>query len=183
MTTENNDLKNKNESLNSSNSMLEIDVACLTDKVSSLMQEIDDLKITLGKFVKGKNNLDTMLGMKVNFQKEGLGYTPPAQNTFKRPINVSHVSKPSTSKYVHAYQKITMPQFNSPKFAEHVNSHALKKNHVIKNSNGSSMSRISCYYCGKLGHHIANCHAKKNSKMIKSVWIPKYILDSFINPQ
>ena len=74
LTTENNDLKNENknlkndnESLNSSNSMLEIDVACLTDKVSSLMQEIDDLKITLGKFVKGKNNLDTMLGMKVNF--------------------------------------------------------------------------------------------------------------------
>ena len=74
LTTENDDLKNKNESLkdeneslNSSNSMLEIDVACLTKKVSSFMQEINDLKITLEKFVKGKNNLDTMLGMKINF--------------------------------------------------------------------------------------------------------------------
>ena len=107
--------------------MLEIDIACLTDKISSLMQESDDLKITLEKFVKGKNNLDTMLGMKVNFQKEGLGYIPPVQNVFKRPINVSHVSKPSTSKYVHAYQKITMPQFNHLKFAEHANSHTFKK--------------------------------------------------------
>ena len=107
--------------------MLEIDVTCLTDKVSSLMQEIDDLKITLGKFVKGKNNLDTMLGMKVNFQKESLGYTPPAKNVSQRPINTSYVSKPSTSKYVHAYQKITMPKFNPPKFTEHANSHALKK--------------------------------------------------------
>ena len=135
LTTKNEILKNENESLNSSNSILEIDVACLTDKVSSLMQEIDDLKITLGKFVKGKNNLDTMLGMKVNFQKEGLGYTPPVQNAFKRPINISHVSKPSTSKYVHAYQKITMPQFNPPKFAEHAKSYAFKKNHVMRNSN------------------------------------------------
>ena len=130
LTTENDDLKNKNESLkneneslNSSNSMLEIDVACLTDKVSSLMQEIDDLKITLGKFVKGKNNLDTMLGMKVNFQKEGLGYNPPAQNASQRPINASHVSKPSSSKYVHSYQKIIMPKFNPPKFVEHDNSY------------------------------------------------------------
>ena len=45
------------------------------------------------------------------------------------------------------------------------------------------MFRISCYYCGKLGHHIANCHAKKNPKVIKAVWIPKYILDSFTNMQ
>ena len=90
--------------------MLEIDVACLTEKVSSLMQEIDDLKLTLGKFVKGKNNLDTMLGMKVNFQKEGLGYTSPAQNACQRPIYASHVSKPSSSKYVHIYQQIIPPK-------------------------------------------------------------------------
>ena len=147
------------------------------------MQEIDDLKITLGKFVKGKNNLDTMLGMKVNFQREGLEYTPPAQNAFKRPINVSHVSKPSSSKYVHSYQKITMPKFNPPKFVEHANSYTFKKNHVMRNSNVRSMSRISCYYYGKLGHHIANCYAKKNSKVIKTVWISKYILDSFTNMQ
>ena len=81
LTTENKSLKNENESLNSSNSILEIDVSCLTEKVSSLMLEIEDLKLTLKKFVKGKNTLDTILGIKVNFQKEDLGYTPHVKST------------------------------------------------------------------------------------------------------
>ena len=143
LTTENESLKNENESLNSLNSMFEIDVACLTKKVSSLMQEIDDLKLTLEKFMKGKNTLDTILGMKVNFQKEGLGYTPPVKSTPQRPINSSHATKSFSSKYVHSYQTITMPKFTPPKFVEHVNSYAFKKNHVMKNSNVRNMSRIS----------------------------------------
>ena len=64
---ENEVLKNENESLKSSNSLLEVDIAYLTDKVSTLMKEVDDLKFTLTKFVKGKNTLNTILSMKVNF--------------------------------------------------------------------------------------------------------------------
>ena len=74
-------LKNENESLKSTNSLLEVDIACLTDKVSTLMKEVDDLKFTLIKFVKGKHTLDALLGMKENFQREGLGYTPPVKVT------------------------------------------------------------------------------------------------------
>ena len=154
LTADNENLKKENESLNSLNSILEIDVSYLTEKISSLMQEIEDLKLTLGKFVKGKNTLDTILGMKVNFQKEDLGYTPPIKSTPQRPINSSHATKPSSSKYVHSYQKNTMTKFTPPKLLEHVNSYAFKKNHVMRNSNVRRMSRISCYHCSKYGHHI-----------------------------
>ena len=53
----------------------------------------------------------------------------------------------------------------------------------MRNSNVRSMSRISCYYCGKHDHHIANYYAKKNPKVIKVVWILKYILEYFTNMQ
>ena len=74
-------LKNENKSLKSTNSLLEVDIACLTDKVSTLIKNVDDLKFTLTKFVIGKHNLDTILSIKVNFQREGLNYTPPAKVT------------------------------------------------------------------------------------------------------
>ena len=60
-------LKIENESLINKIALLEVDNASLIDKLSSSMNEIEDLKSTLGKFVKGKNTLDTMLGMKVNY--------------------------------------------------------------------------------------------------------------------
>ena len=60
-------LKNENDSLKSTNNLLEIDFACLIDKISTLVKEVDDLKFTLARFVKGKNTLDTILGIKVNF--------------------------------------------------------------------------------------------------------------------
>ena len=133
------------------------------------MQEIEDLKLTLRKFVKGKNTLETILGMKVNFQK-GLGYTPPVKSTPQRPINSTHATKPSTSKYVHSYQKITMPKFTPLKFIEHVNSYVLKKNHVMSNSNVRNKFKIIFNYCGKHDHHhITNYYVQKNLKMIKAV--------------
>ena len=45
------------------------------------------------------------------------------------------------------------------------------------------MSRIVCNYCEKQGHHIANCHVEKNPRMVKVVWIPKYILKPITNLQ
>ena len=69
---ENDLLKYEKESLVNKVALLDLDIATLTDKLSSSLHEIDDLKFTLVKFVKGKNTLDTMLGIKVNFQREGL---------------------------------------------------------------------------------------------------------------
>ena len=41
--------------------MLDLDVTCLTYKLFTLMHEIDDLKYTLTRFMKGKNTFDTLL--------------------------------------------------------------------------------------------------------------------------
>ena len=60
-------LKAENDSLSIKNTILDLDVTCLTDKLSTLMREIDDLKYTLARFVKGKNTIDAMLGTKMNF--------------------------------------------------------------------------------------------------------------------
>ena len=76
-----------------------------------------------------------------------------------------------------------MPKFNPPKFIEHVNSYALKKNHVMSNSNVRSKSKIICNYCDKCDHHITNCYVQKNPRMVKPVWIPKHILESVTNMQ
>ena len=132
-------MKNENDFLKSTNTLFEVDGACLTDKISTLVKEVDDLKFTLARIVKGKNTLDTILSMKVNFQKEGLGYTPPTKVTPQKSFNTSHVSKPSSTKYVHVCQKVS-----SPKLVEHVESYASKKYHVNRNSNVRSMYRISC---------------------------------------
>ena len=74
--TENDCLKSENVKLANKIAMLELDVESLTDKLSSYMHEVEDLKYTLARFVKGKNTLDSMLWMKTNFQRKGLGYTP-----------------------------------------------------------------------------------------------------------
>ena len=99
---ENNCLKSKNVKLVSKIAMLELDVESLTEKLSSSMHEVEDLKYTLGKFVKGKNTLNSILGMKINFQREGLGYTPLRSLLLKnlRPIsNLQNLSRELTFMY------------------------------------------------------------------------------------
>ena len=78
---ENENLKSKNACLVNKVALLELDVESLTDKLSSSMHEVEDLKYTLARFVKGKNTLDSMLSMKINFQREDIRYTPPKKFT------------------------------------------------------------------------------------------------------
>ena len=60
-------MKFENAKLVNKITMLELDVETLTEKLSNSMHEVEDLKYTLGRFVKGKNTLDSMLGIKTNF--------------------------------------------------------------------------------------------------------------------
>ena len=130
-------MKSKNKSLINKITLLDLDLVSLNDKLSSSLHEVDDLKYTLVKFIKGKNTLDTMLGMKVNFQREGLNYTPPTKVTPQKSMNTSHVSKPSTSKYAHILQKVT-----PLKFKQYIVSYTLKKLHVNRNSKARIMPKI-----------------------------------------
>ena len=107
----NESLKSENESLINKITLLDLDLVSLNDKLSSSFHELNVLKYILAKFVKSKNILGTMLNMNVNFQREGLGYTPPTKVTPKKSINASLVSKPSTSKYAHVLQKVRPPKF------------------------------------------------------------------------
>ena len=157
--------------------MLELDVETLTEKLSNSIHEVEDLKYTLGRFVKGKNTLDFMLGIKTNFQREGLGYTPPEKSTPQKSKTILQPPKFVKGTYVHVSQKIT-PIIPPRKTV----THAPKKIHEIKNHSNKSMSRIVCNYCGKHGRHISHCQIRKNSMNFKCVWIPKHVLRSFANP-
>ena len=154
----NNCLKSENAKLANKVTMLELDIESLTDKLSSSMHEVEDLKYTLVRFVKGKNTLDSMLGMKTNFQREGLGYTPPEKSTPQKSKTILQPSKSFKGTYVHVSQKIT-PITPSRKIV----THAPKKTHEVKHYNNRSMSRVVCNYCVKYGHHITNYQFRKNS--------------------
>ena len=149
----------------------------LTQKLSSSTYEVDDLKYTLARFVKGKNTFDSMLGMKINFQREGLGHTPPKKSTPQKSKTILQPPKFVKGTYVHVSQKIT-PITPLRKIV----THAPKKTHEIKKYYNRSMSRVICNYCGK-HHHIAHCQIRKNSLNFKCVWIPKHVLKSFANSQ
>ena len=107
---ENNYLKFKNAKLVNKITMLELDVETLTEKLSNSMHEVEDLKYTLGRFMKRKNTLDSMLGIKTNFQREGLGYTPPEKSTPQKSKTIPQPPKFVKGTYVHVSQKIT-PSF------------------------------------------------------------------------
>ena len=174
----NNYLKSENAKLVSKIVILEFDVEYLTEKLSNSMHEVEDLKYTLGRFVKGKNTLDSILGIKINFQREGLGYTPPEKSTPQKSKTIPQPSKFVKGTYVHVSQKIT--PITPPR---KIITHAPKKIHEVKKHYNRSMSRVICNYCAKHGHHIANCQIHKNSLNFKCVWIPKHVLKSFANPQ
>ena len=158
--------------------MLELDVESITEKLSSSLHEVEDLKYTLGRFVKGKNTLDSMLEIKTNFQREDLRYTPPEKSTPQKSKTISQPSKFVKGTYVHVSQKIT--PITPPR---KIVTHAPKKTHEIKQHYNRSMSRVICNYCAKYGHHITNCQIRKNSFKFKCVWIPKHVLKSLANPQ
>ena len=93
-----------------------------------------------------------MLGMKTNFQREGIGYTPPEKSTPQKSKTVPQSSKPIMGTYIHVAQKFT--PINTSKYLV---SHASRKTHQFRNHIDRSMSRVVCNYCGKHGHHIVNC--------------------------
>ena len=108
--------------------MLDLDVTCLIDKLSTLMHEIDDLKYTLVRFVKDKNTLDAMLRMKVNFQKEGLGYTPSTNASCSKHVNSSYFKKVDGVKNykVRSMTKLVCNYYSKPNY--HVSNCQIKKN-------------------------------------------------------
>ena len=87
---ENDLLKSKKESLLNKVALLYLDISNLTDKLSSYLHEIDDLKFTLTRFLKGKNTLD--IGHKGEFSKRRSwlhstykNYTPKIYEYFSHP--------------------------------------------------------------------------------------------------
>ena len=70
--------------------------------MSAILKENCDMKETISKLIKGKQSLDQVLSIPINFQKEGLGYTLNQRNapTTKNPISfVKATNCPSTSQY------------------------------------------------------------------------------------
>ena len=68
--------------------------------MSAVLKENSDMKETISRLIKGKQGLDQVLSIPVNFQKEGLGYTLNQKNTpkTKNPISfVKATNSPSTS--------------------------------------------------------------------------------------
>ena len=69
--------------------------------MSTVVKEHSELKETIFRLIKGKQSLDQILSIPVNFQKEGLGYTLNKKNApkTKNPIPfVKATSDPSTSR-------------------------------------------------------------------------------------
>ena len=56
----------------------------LQSENKELRNQVDDLNVCLGKFVKGIDTLGALLGQEVNINKEGLEYTPVKRNISKK---------------------------------------------------------------------------------------------------
>ena len=166
-------------------------------EVVKLQKEIlnkeNDLKanqFSIKKFDKGKQTLDNLLSIPMNFQNEGLGYIPNGKQRIKQSHKkitfVASSSKPSKSPvYTFSHKRPNAyfqgkNTFNSPKHMYTMKASPKQISHIPPNHHPHS-SRMSCYFCGKYGHLIANCTARKNSQKTRAVWIPKHLIYNVTN--
>ena len=83
-------LNDKHTSLNSESEKLKSHASLVLEKnqklncdMSAILKENCDMKETIFRLIKGKQNLDQILSIPINFQKEGLGYTLNQRNAPK----------------------------------------------------------------------------------------------------
>ena len=80
--------------------------------MSAVLKENFDMKEIIFRLIKGKQGLDQVLSILVNFQKEGLGYTLNQKNVPKTKNSISFVkatNSPSTSQHTFHFSLTPLP--------------------------------------------------------------------------
>jgi hypothetical protein len=158
------------------------------------------MQANVSKFNKGKQNLDNILSMRVNFRKEGLGYAPNKKKAFENKVKTSFVHaslSPSTSKakavsnVISKHQSFVTKTRNTLSHAQinyaptpkrQSRSQHVHTNHVRQVYATSSMN-VTCHYCGMFGHVNSYCQLKKNEKKMNLIWVRKDLIASWTNKQ
>ena len=182
--------KKENEELFRNLSKCQKQVVDLQKEIVNKENELKNNQFSLKKFDKGKQTLNNLLSIPMNFQNEGLGFIPngkqKAQQANKKITFVASSSKPPKSfaytppnKKSNAFFK-GKNTFFTPKFMHAGKAFQRQKIHIPP-KHLPHTSFTSCYYCGKSGHLIANCIARKNSQKTRAVWIPKHLIHNATN--
>jgi hypothetical protein len=162
-------LKDKNENLlkdiNNLTSKIKSSIV-LQEENTRLKETIKDLTKTLAKFVKGKENLDMLLGrQRCVFNKDGLGYTPENKQKFYKIFFVKEFCSNSS--------------FTTCKSCGR-NGHIadvcpMKKTFYKKNYKGSNPKVVNNWNSHKAWVPKQNKLIKANLQGPKKMWVPKRI--------
>ena len=140
-------------------------------------------QLSIKKFDKGKQILDNLLSTSISFQNEGLGYISKGKQKMqqankKTTFVASSSSPPKTLTY--NTPKKRPSTFVNPRNMHAENRYTYKNVHVSYKQHPFTTHK-TCYFCGKSGHLIANCIARKNSLKTRTVWIPKHLIHNATN--
>ena len=164
-------------------------------KLEQTEKELKEKSEDLMKFVKGKQNLDAVLGTKIHVTKHGLGYQPVKQKKIGESLITSFIdSSPSTSKHAPTKHNSRKSQTKPMPLKQNAPNKQKKKppvdryNGVCRQTRTVSMNKQSikqqkiekkipsCNVCKKIGHHEKQCWNNPKKQKVKQVWIPKHLL-------
>lgn len=184
------DLESENEKMINDNKILRDQIFVCHEKLDqsnqkilTLNQEIDKLIDDLAKFVKGKDNLEKVLGTRINFRKEGIGYEPIKKKSFENKVTTSFISfVPAKGDKPIMHEKASASSNSKP------------QKFTGRNKGNSRRRRTFCHYCGRVGHVMSYCnimsqddeyfaHKSRNSFMFNRshkhgpnlMWVPKVV--------
>ena len=142
-----------------------------------LRDQVDDLNVCLGKFVKGTDTLGALLGQEVSINKEGLGYTP-----VKRSINRKNMKEPVNRMLLkrNDHEKNNQTILIKSRYSQQANRRPQqyirrKQNHqqVLRSLSHLHVPNIQCHYCGNQGHTSRECLHRKYPDNTKFIWVAK----------
>ncbi|MQL67769.1 hypothetical protein Taro_000063 [Colocasia esculenta] len=154
-------------------------------RISELNKTVEGLKIALSKFVQGSKNLDNLLGIKVKFQKESLGFNPLNKKDLENKTKTSFVNVSKNKNSVAPKEKSTKVhvQRNVQKQSNNLNKNAAKrKNHVsIENQEKKMEKKTELYKVSTSppaakkasGHSLIAHHAMRYQRVPPPPFQPK----------
>ena len=169
----------------------------LAKENDSLKNEVEELRESISKFYKGKENLDTLLvSQRSPFMRYGLGFNEASTSNGQRTTFVKSSSPPQTSsvdvvktkgRKPKSKQGAKTPSVILAKKKNAFKGQAPKKHHTQRQKNlrqRTSSSNIQCHYCLKHRHNNVFYHVRReqlfkssfddtNHQGPKFIWVPK----------
>ena len=169
----------------------------LAKENDSLKNEVEELRESISKFHKGKENLDTLLvSQRSPLTRHGLGFNEASTSSGQKTTFIKSSSPPQISsvdvvktkgRKPKSKQGAKTPRVTLAKKGNSSQGQAPKRHHTQKQKNlrqRTSSSNIQCHYCLKHGHINVFCHVRReqlfkgsfdnaNHQGPKFVWVPK----------